>query len=420
MAIDPALLQSVLTDHGLLIEDAIEEHGVYRVRDPQERDRTELALALRADLRVQGFEVDRPRIVTDRPSGLSIDQSTDAILETLRHDERVPYYGTSVPRAYVEQAAATLVGLEAAHARSTGTTIVAVIDTGVDPDHPALRGVITPGFDFTRDVPGTPSAWSDLSETIAARLQQSTDAILEQARLVVLNQSTAAILGGAAADTVKQGSVPSAFGHGTMVAGLVHLVAPTASIMPLKVFRADGSAELYDIVRAVYYAVDHGARVINMSFSMSARSIELGRAVRYAHDHGAVLVSSAGNGGQFVEHLYPAASDVVLGVASTSNGDLKSAFSNYGNDTVDIAAPGEALLTTYPGGGYALVWGTSFSAALASGGASLLVEGTPRNSHDEAEVIEESMLSAQPVGAYLGAGRIDLPRALRARDLKAQ
>ena len=64
--------------------------------------------------------------------------------------------------------------------------------------------------------------------------------------------------------------LPHAFGHGTMVAGLVHVVAPTASIMPLKAFSADGSSNLFDIERAIYYAVDHGAKVINMRFSMDA------------------------------------------------------------------------------------------------------------------------------------------------------
>ena len=62
--------------------------------------------------------------------------------------------------------------------------------------------------------------------------------------------------------------MPVAFGHGTMVAGLIHLVAPTARIMPLKAFRADGTSTLADILRAIYFAADNGARVINMSFSL--------------------------------------------------------------------------------------------------------------------------------------------------------
>jgi len=63
------------------------------------------------------------------------------------------------------------------------------------------------------------------------------------------------------------------FGHGTMTAGIVHLIAPTAKIMPLKAFRADGSSNLSDIIRAIYYAADHGANVISMSFSLSQPSL---------------------------------------------------------------------------------------------------------------------------------------------------
>src|SRR2546422_6667019 len=101
------------------------------------------------------------------------------------------------------------------------------------------------------------------------------------------NQSTASIL-----DTTQ---VPQAFGHGTMVAGIIHLVAPTAQIMPLKAFKADGTSNLFDILRAIYFAVDHGAKVINMSFSMVNSSPELVRAINYANGHGLICVSSAGN-----------------------------------------------------------------------------------------------------------------------------
>ena len=416
LAVDAPTLQSILAKYDLLLDAAVDAHGFYRVRDPEERDAATLIGALRTDLRVQGVEVDRPRVKTERPAGLRLDQSTDAILEALRTSERVPYFGSAVPRAYVEQPAATIIGLASAQERGTGSTVVAVIDTGIDPTHPALRGVIVPGFDFTQDIPGSASEWGDVSGTTAAILQQSTDAILEQREVVTMNQSTAALLAGTAASAVRSGALPPTFGHGTMVAGLVHLAAPTAQIMPLKVFRGDGSATLYDIVRAVYYATDHGARVINMSFSLAASSIELERAVRYAYSRGVVIVSSAGNAGRLVEHVYPAASTVVVGVASTSNLDLRSAFSNYGNDTVDLAAPGEGLLTTYPGGGYALVWGTSFSAALTSGGVALLVRGSQAEPHDEAETIEKSVMSAKPLVPSLGAGRLDLPRALKALD----
>src|SRR3989454_9836306 len=105
----------------------------------------------------------------------------------------------------------------------------------------------------------------------------------------ILDQSTASIL-----DTRQ---VPRTFGHGTMVAGIIHLVAPTARIMPLIAFEADCTAHLFDILRAIYHAVDHGAQVINMSFSTEQGSAEMKRAINYAASHGVVCVSSAGNNG---------------------------------------------------------------------------------------------------------------------------
>ena len=104
--------------------------------------------------------------------------------------------------------------------------------------------------------------------------------------------------------TLDPSQLPAAFGHGTMVAGIVHLVAPTARIMPLKAFTADGTSRTFDIVRAIYYAVDHGARVINMSFSAAMPSPEIARAINYATDRGVICVASAGNLGREVV-VYP-------------------------------------------------------------------------------------------------------------------
>ena len=76
--------------------------------------------------------------------------------------------------------------------------------------------------------------------------------------------------------------------------GLIHLVAPTAQIMPLKAFQADGSANLSDVIRAIYYAVDHNAKVINMSFSVRNPSAPLVQAIQYASSHGVISIASAG------------------------------------------------------------------------------------------------------------------------------
>ena len=138
----------------------------------------------------------------------------------------------------------------------------------------------------------------------AAVLNQSPIEILDSTSAPVpVNPSTVVILNPNTAQALSPAALPAAFGHGTMVAGLVHLVAPTAKIMPLKAFKADGSSRVFDIVRAIYYAVEHGARVINMSFSTEALSPAVTRAIHYATDHGVICVSSAGNSGQVHDGL---------------------------------------------------------------------------------------------------------------------
>ena len=161
-----------------------------------------------------------------------------------------------------------------------------------------------------------------------------------------------------------------------MVAGLVHVVAPAAKIMPLKVFDADGNSSIFDIERAIYYAVDHGAKVINMSFSSADVTAEVTHAIDYAGSHGVICLASAGNSGRS-EVVFPAGYRNVMAIGSTSLTDERSTFTNFGDHLVQFAAPGETLITLYPGGRYSAVSGTSFSTALMSGAAALLSQRVP-------------------------------------------
>jgi hypothetical protein len=182
----------------------------------------------------------------------------------------------------------------------------------------------------------------------------------------------------------------------------------------LKAFRADGTGSLSDILRAIYFAVQNNANVINMSFDLKTASTELQSALNYAQHLNVICAASAGNDGQQgpPNLVYPAAlQNDVMGVASTSDTDARSSFSNYGNAIVWVAAPGEAIVTTYPFSTYSAGWGTSFSAPLVSGGAALL-----RNLRTD---INESLAAAavahaQNVGADMGNGRLDLLMALTA------
>ena len=323
--------------------------------------------------------------------------------------DRADFFGTLVQAGYVQQPGAVIVRAdEAQRLFGKGSGVVAIIDTGVDPNHAALRDVLVPGYDFTRDRSDTVSELLDLDPATAAALQQSTVEILDAGRpSVQLNSTTVAMLSQSTVEILDGKGLPSAFGHGTMVAGLVHRVAPGARIMPLKAFRADGSAALSDIVRAILYAVDHGATTISMSFSFATRSAQLQLAIEYAASHGVLCVASAGNNGHETA-VYPAAFKQVVGVGSTNFADRRSAFSNWGS-AARTSAPGEALVTTFPGNTYAGVWGTSFSTALVSGATALFRQVTPglrfeslKNALDYGMHIEQDM----------GDARLDLVRTI--------
>jgi subtilisin family serine protease len=369
---------------------------------------TDTALArLGADPDVVDAEVDALLAVPESPA--SLNQSTAAILDKLPAPTVASYFGTPVLGLYLSQPAASIVRLWDAQTtfKVTGTGVVAIIDTGVDTNHPVLKNNLVPGFDFVHGI-ASGSEMADLSQSTAAILDQSTAAILDQSTAAILDQSTAAILDQSTAAILDTLHLPPAFGHGTMVAGVVHLVAPSAKIMPLKAFRGDGTADLSNILRAIYYAADHGARFINMSFSLFTGSTELRRAIGYANNKSVIMIASAGNTGtSFVSN--PAAMAKVIGVASTSNADQRSTFSSYGTG-VWVAAPGEKIITTFPGGHYAAVWGTSFSAPLVTGTASLLVQVDPT---DEYSGVSKGVANAKPLTPDLGNGRLDIYRAVR-------
>ena len=243
---------------------------------------------------------------------------------------------------------------------------------------------------------------SILDGSLVSILDGSLVSILDQTSVVVLNGSTVGILDQDTAATLDPSQLPAAFGHGTMVAGLVHLVAPTAKIMPLKAFRADGTSTVFDVVRAIHYAVEHGARVINMSFSATAISPEIAHAINVATSMGVICVASAGNLGQELL-VYPAALRNVLSVASTTSTTpaARSSFSNYGAALVSLGAPGEGVITSYPGGNYAGAWGTSFSAPLAAGAAALLLQADPTLDQAKADVL---LGNADRIDAGTGQG----------------
>ncbi|HET7107915.1 MAG TPA: S8 family serine peptidase [Candidatus Acidoferrum sp.] len=320
----------------------------------------------------------------------------------------VNYYGSIVWHGYAAQPAAQIIRLQDAQNgfRITGKGIVAVIDTGVDVNHPVLQAVLLPGYDFTRNQPGA-SEWLDVSELqngyIDTDTQDQQPGYVQQSTAAVLDQSTAAVL---------DGGDYTAFGHGTMTSGLVHLVAPKAQILPLKAFSSNGTGYLSNIVAALYYAVQHKANVVNMSFDLTSNSPSLTQAVSYANKAGVVLVAAAGNENTSAA-VYPAAlNNYVVGIASTTNWDSRSTFSNYGTLDVLIAAPGENVVSTFPGGTYASASGTSFSSPLVAGTVALMLSA--RSSTLNQAQAASALSHAIKLTPDLNRGRLDAYQAVSA------
>lgn len=269
---------------------------------------------------------------------------------------------------YADQNAADLLNLSPAHALSTGAgTIVAIIDTGVDLDHPALAAVITTGYDF---VDGDSDPDDELS------------------------------------GDPGRGKVG---GHGTHVAGIVHLVAPDARIMPLRVLGSNGQGDAFSVAEAVLFAVDNGANVTNLSLGMASHSDTLKTAVRYATERGVVVVGAAGNLGN-KEKQHPAATQCVLGVTAVNAARQKTNFANYGS-WVAYAAPGEAIYSTFPDGSYAWWSGTSMAAPFVAGQAALLRQlDRSINARDIALLIAHTSENLDPLNpAYAGNLGTGLP-----------
>ncbi len=251
------------------------------------------------------------------------------------------------------------VDIDAEHAWSVTTgnpsTVIAVIDSGIDLTHPEFAGRIwtNPNANAPNDAtPGDVNGWNFINNTP---------------------------------------DVQDDNGHGSHVSGIIAADANNgngvvgvnwqAQIMPLKFIDQYGNGSVNDAVRAIYYAVDHGANVINASWGGGQNDQALTDAISYAGAHNVVFVTAAGNEGvnNAIVKSYPAdnrLSNVISVAAIDENGKLAS-FSNFGATTVDLGAPGVNILSTVPGG-YATYSGTSMATPYVTGVVSL-VEGLHPN-----------------------------------------
>jgi thermitase len=251
--------------------------------------------------------------------------------------------------------------------RSNRSVKIAIVDTGVQYDHPDLSGKVILGYDFVDNTydPYDKNGHGTHCAGIAAAVTN----------------------------------------NGTGIAG----VAPNASILAVRVLDANGSGTLDNVASGIEYAADQGAQVINLSLGGPFDSSTLQNAVNYAWNHGSVLVAAAGNESSSAPS-YPAYYSNTISVASTTSSDTLSYFSNYGS-WVDVAAPGSSIYSTYPTNSYATLSGTSMATPHVAGVAALLAGQGKSNSQIRA-AIENTADQISGTGTYFAHGRVNAYKAV--------
>jgi len=206
-------------------------------------------------------------------------------------------------------------------------------------------------------------------------------------------------------------------GHGTHVAGTVAAVnneigvvgvAPDAKLYAVKAFDRKGNGFLSDIIAGIGWSITNGMQVINMSFGADSDVQSLHDAITAAYDAGITMVAAAGNNGSYV--LYPAKYTETIAVSATAEGDILASFSSVGPE-IDLAAPGVAILSTWKGGGYNTIDGTSMAAPHVTGTVALVLEDNLSQTPNEVKNI--LLTTADDLGLSLdqqGNGLVDAER----------
>ncbi|MCP5526224.1 MAG: tandem-95 repeat protein [Verrucomicrobiales bacterium] len=209
--------------------------------------------------------------------------------------------------------------------------------------------------------------------------------------------------------------------HGTHVAGTIGALGNNrigvaglcweASLMAIKAFNERGEASVADVVEAIEYAVANGARLINASWGQPEQSLALLDAIRLADEAGVLVISASGNSRTDEPH-YPAALEEVVSVGATNNKDERARFSNFG-PTVDLAAPGEIVLSTAPNARYEYLSGTSMAAPHVTGVAALVLGLHPDFTNAELVNVLRNAVDETRVDKLIGTGRLNAFKAVR-------
>lgn len=251
-------------------------------------------------------------------------------------------------------------------------TVVAVLDTGTNCNHPDLSSNCVSGWNVASDT----SDYSDIHNH----------------------------------GTWTAGTVAAVGDNATGVAG----VAYKAKIMPIRITNDPAGYAYYsDIAKGITYAADHGARVVTNSYR-STEGSSVQSAATYLRSKGGIFVAAAGNDGLQLSSSTNISNIVTVG--ATDSNDTKTSWSNYG-PVIDVTAPGYSILTTSRSGGYDYVWGTSFSTPITAGVLALIFSANPNLTADQAQNILYSTakdLDSAGWDQYYGWGRVDALAAVNA------
>lgn len=318
---------------------------------------------------------------------------------------------------YLEKMQASVAWEDATGASSV---VIAVIDSGIDLDHPDLEGNI----------------WVNPIEIAGNGVDDDKNGYIDDVHgWDFVDQDydpTPVVTSVASADAIS---------HGTVVAGLIGATGNNAegvtgvnwdvSIMSLRMLDEQGNGNSADAASAIRYATANGANVVNLSFSGMVNDRELSNAIEEAYAAGVIVVTAMGNDGANTDNspVYPACyqdgdEDWVIGVAATNRQDKAASFTNYGEDCVDLSAPGVDIfgLDYYDplegfNDAYTSGWsGTSMSAPLVSGAVGLILSVYPSLSPSAMKTVLQ--LSVDPVSVsptlrkLYGTGRLNLANAL--------
>ena len=319
--------------------------------------------------------------------------------------------GGTVPNdpSYTEQWNLRLINMPEAWGIEQGNpeVIVAVVDSGIATRHPEFRSQL----------------WRNRDEIPGNGVDDDRNGYIDDIK--GWDFSDAPTLPGGGDWTVRDNEPEDETGHGTHVSGIIAAkanngvgiagIAPACRLMPLRAgFKFGGGEYLQndDLAAAIVYAADNGARVINMSWGDTVNAFIIEAALAYAYARGCVLVGAAGNSGSLGSY-YPAGLKTVISVAGLGQEKQLYSDSNFGA-TVDIAAPGEEILSTDIDGGYQNRSGTSMAAAHVSGVAGLVIAANPNYSNTDVQ--ETLIATTKPlfINSLVGAGSLDAYATLTA------